>query len=761
MGEEAVEWLSIVERKFKETAGSSQTITLDAFKAVFVNKESPYVPRIFQLFDKDKSGNISLGELIDGFQLLVNGTQEQKLNFLFDTADLNGNGKIDADELDMIFSTSLADSSISITDGDYTGLVESFMSETDTDGDGAITFEELLAQFNKYPGLLPNMTFNVPGLLSVSSKDKQVRKSFLSKDFLSAPANFLRWCQNKNNRSNLILLCVFLFINLTLSLEAAYKWRAKGSNWFLVIARGNGACLNLNCSLIVVFVLREFLTSVRSSRLARYFQIDENIDIHRYIGYVIGVQGLCHTIAHIGNADAVATASDGKITITEVLFTNPHLTTLGHPWVAGTAFLSGWALDVVLAIMIGLSMDCIRRQGHFQLFYMSHLLFVVFWVLLLLHGPRFWKFFLLPGALFIYEKVLNMDIIRHAVHGGKTYIKEANLLSSGVTHLEITRPPNFDYEPGDYVFIKIPALTPYEWHPFTISGAPEKKDSFSLHIRSVGNWTKKLYDFIAEEIQKKETDQERKINSSAKSGDGTGVRKRKRSHYSATENTQTRRISRVNLIETQLACGTDLIQVSIQGPYGTPTRAIFHADHAVLIGAGIGVTPFASILQSIMYRYRLSKQTCPNCSHTWMEDLPATLMELKKVNFIWINRDNKSFEWFVGLLAQMELEQDQEHFEKFLDMEMYMTKALHENTMNSIALQMALQAAHRKTKKDVLTGLRTRLQCGRPDWDKVFRDIHADRKGCVEVFFCGAPVLGEVLEHFSNKYDFVFHKESF
>ena len=42
----------------------------------------------------------------------------------------------------------------------------------------------------------------------------------------------------------------------------------------------------------------------------------------------------------------------------------------------------------------------------------------------------------------------------------------------------------------------------------------------------------------------------------------------------------------------------------MDGPYGTPTRDVSKAEHAVLIAAGIGVTPFASILQSIVYKYR-------------------------------------------------------------------------------------------------------------------------------------------------------------
>ena len=40
----------------------------------------------------------------------------------------------------------------------------------------------------------------------------------------------------------------------------------------------------------------------------------------------------------------------------------------------------------------------------------------------------------------------------------------------------------------------------------------------------------------------------------------------------------------------------------VDGPYGSPSSRIFTVSHAVLVGAGIGVTPFASILQSVMHR---------------------------------------------------------------------------------------------------------------------------------------------------------------
>ena len=37
----------------------------------------------------------------------------------------------------------------------------------------------------------------------------------------------------------------------------------------------------------------------------------------------------------------------------------------------------------------------------------------------------------------------------------------------------MTRPKNYNFKSGDYLFINIPEIAKYEWHPFTISSAPD------------------------------------------------------------------------------------------------------------------------------------------------------------------------------------------------------------------------------------------------------------------------------------------------
>lgn len=120
------------------------------------------------------------------------------------------------------------------------------------------------------------------------------------------------------------------------------------------------------------------------------------------------------------------------------------------------------------------------------------------------------------------------------------------LLPSKVIHLVIKRPNNFHFHPGDYVFINIPEIAKYEWHPFTISSAPEQEgeifgaswvclfmycvfyfktllllvslsycisiicpiirsvspaytDVLWLHIRAVGQWTNRLHGYFEQE----------------------------------------------------------------------------------------------------------------------------------------------------------------------------------------------------------------------------------------------------------------------
>ncbi|CAI9559117.1 unnamed protein product, partial [Staurois parvus] len=68
---------------------------------------------------------------------------------------------------------------------------------------------------------------------------------------------------------------------------------------------------------------------------------------------------------------------------------------------------------------------------------------------------------------------------------------KAELLPSGVTFLKFQRPNDFEYKSGQWVRIACLSLGTNEYHPFTLTSAPNE-DTLSLHIRAAGPWTTRL-----------------------------------------------------------------------------------------------------------------------------------------------------------------------------------------------------------------------------------------------------------------------------
>lgn len=44
-------------------------------------------------------------------------------------------------------------------------------------------------------------------------------------------------------------------------------------------------------------------------------------------------------------------------------------------------------------------------------------------------------------------------------------------------------------------------------------------------------------------------------------------------------------------------------RMAIDGPFGTASEDVFRYEVVMLVGAGIGVTPFASVLKSVWYKH--------------------------------------------------------------------------------------------------------------------------------------------------------------
>jgi predicted ferric reductase len=134
---------------------------------------------------------------------------------------------------------------------------------------------------------------------------------------------------------------------------------------------------------------------------------------------------------------------------------------------------TGWANPtgvalVVILIIVGIGVHPkMRQKGHFELFYWTHILYIPFSILLVLHCDSTFWWLLIPLTIFLYSKIW---LIKLWFDGrGKTYVVSGVILPSNVTQLNIRRMERFNYHPGDWVFINVPIISMFEWHPFTIS----------------------------------------------------------------------------------------------------------------------------------------------------------------------------------------------------------------------------------------------------------------------------------------------------
>ncbi|XP_049880958.1 NADPH oxidase 5 [Pectinophora gossypiella] len=925
----SVDWL---EELFRNTVGDQQEITREQFQRIVVSKNPFFTERVFQIFDEDDSGTISLQEFIAAMHRFAGQTPDDKLRFLFKVYDLDGDGLIQHRELQHVMRACMEENGMQFSDEQLLELTSAMFEDADTENRGAITYEALKAQLNNHGGLLENLSISIDRWL-VPPKPEPKPTSFLHKLGKLKPYQ-LSLPYFRNNYVFVIYLAIFFLVNIGLFVSRCIEYRE--SNGFVILARGCGQCLNFNCAWVLVLMLRGCLTWLRARGLSSLLPLDHHIYLHKLTGVLIVLYSAVHTLMHLCNFSLIVVndpvINANNYTVYEWLLTErPGLFGL----VGGCANPTGVALLLILAVMFICSQPFIRRGGSFEIFYWTHLLYVPFWLLVIFHAPNFWKWFVLPGAIYIAERILRLAWMRS--ERGKTYISSGILLPSRVTHLVIKRPPHFDFRAGDYVFVNIPAIATYEWHPFTISSAPDQEEYMWLHIRGVGEWTNRLYSYF--EVQQARLHagevsphlsgenghdtlartSSNQSNKSKRKG-STGGKKRsvdfspvaytneaftieeektngdfkalsppprigrspgllaplsakfleksrsmpdvhnnaktkqrlmalrdymrsesensfdqcemRRAHlkalglaYRSPQNKSLahsfrymrtkptiiafktpsmedcerrrsnesiltiarRRLSKslspdkdfeglgerptITVVSPSEASTVESfanypvgkpLEIYLDGPYGAASSHIFRAQHAALIAAGIGVTPFASILQSVMYRYWSARTTCPKCQHTWAKDLPQHNMSLRKVDFFWINREQRSFEWFVSLLSQLEIEQAElGGAERFLEMHMYITSALQKTDMKAVGLQLALDLLHEKEKRDLITGLKTRTNAGRPNWDKVFQQLQEQHKGKVTVFYCGPPQLARILRVKCDQFGFNFRKEVF
>ncbi|XP_077154669.1 NADPH oxidase 4 isoform X1 [Ranitomeya variabilis] len=565
-----------------------------------------------------------------------------------------------------------------------------------------------------------------------------------------------------------------LFLFLWLVVNALLFWRTftryySGPQYYylhqmlglgLCISRASASILNFNCSLVLLPMCRTLLALVRRSKkiVSRKTRrlLHKYKSFHAACGIAICVFSAMHVGAHIINADNFSINYNTEYEALNVArYKNEDPRKIIFTSVPG---LTGVFMVLILFLMSTASTASIRASN-FDIFLHTHNLFFIFYVLLLVHASggvlkyqtnleehppgclqlnRTMKYYAplaeLNGEAYLLntekmapnslktrgELLINNSTLgicskdpEFQPHFPETWLWISAPLclycaerlyrffrsTKPVTITSVIHHPcnvieirmikdHFKARPGQYIILQCPRVSALENHPFTLTMCPtDTKATFAVHIKVVGDWTERLRSLLIQ------CDQGNEIIPI----------------FQHMKNPK----------------------IYIDGPFGSPSEEAMNYEVSLCIAGGIGVTPYASIFNQLLEKWKEYK--------------------LQRLYFVWICRDIQAFLWFADLLCILHKKFWQENRPDYLNIQLYLSQ--------TDGIQKIIGEKYQ--------ALNSRLFIGRPRWKLLFDEVaKSNRQKSVGVFCCGPKGLSKDLHKLCNRPNaygtrFEYNKESF
>jgi hypothetical protein len=545
---------------------------------------------------------------------------------------------------------------------------------------------------------------------------------------------------------NVILFFKILndWININISLGPLQL-----SGW-AAYAKAFGWLLDLNASIILLPVCRTIIrwmynrSTADQSFVARTFRailyfipIDRNLTFHKLIAKVVMFAAIGHTLAHFINYPLAAT----------------NAIAIFKPW----SFFTGGVIMLTMLFIYSGAAEGVRR-GQFEIFWYSHHVFVLFFGFNLVHSRGFFNpdyilFFPEVGFLYLIERIARL------IRANKKVVILSVTIMDDVLSLEVAKEGVFaqPYKEGQYIFLNSPPISRIQWHPFTISSAPEEQ-SVTVHIRvqGDGSWTRGLRDFVS------------------------AMGPRGRPFFKLDRQGPNGKVDGKILGPD----GQPILQ--IDGPHSAPTQHIGEYSNVMIVGAGIGVTPVASTIKSVVF-------------HKWKYFIGQCFPD--HAYFVWVcaHRDIDAFRWLIRVIkdaqdevCHMRATNPAHMAAKSFEVHIYVSSVPKGQKPVDVVVddEVGFWGVPREDAKvekvrcnwDEADLYKTML-CptahtqltdvhvweGRPKWDQRFSSIskaHPDQD--IGVMFCGNPAIAKDLRKYCHIHSrgrtkgiFKLHKENF
>ena len=484
--------------------------------------------------------------------------------------------------------------------------------------------------------------------------DKENKEDKDDKDGMADPARVSKRSKCLNclvaiglGEGQRVVMLILLLLNLTSFLAGFLLHTGLGFQASIAypLAKGAGFALDMDLAILLLPTLKSLQTAMRGKggRAREWIPLDDPISFHIAVATLVATNSFVHVCAHFVHMALIAGSPDFQtdplvawdLTAEEELSGTPI-----ESLILTRANFTGLLITTFMCVIYVTALPSVRRAtcclarrcGGFRLFQQAHSIWPIVYLLLLIHTtPRFWIWMFFPAIFVAVDRILLTQRQRYPA-----VLESARLLLFDVIHLTFEIPENFTYQAGQYVMLYWKG----EWHPFTLTSAPEEQH-LTLHIRASSSldWCSALRRHLLVEAPKaaqgvaaieaaKEPspgttiEYEKLVMPSGKvcckamptesSFRGTGSSDKVSldvsfdRHRQATgtfreraESTKTE--DSVALMEkANLPPGT--VELQLQGPFGAPAQRVWEFKTVMVVGAGIGVTPFVSILRSVQMR---------------------------------------------------------------------------------------------------------------------------------------------------------------
>ncbi|CAM9160730.1 unnamed protein product [Ascophyllum nodosum] len=218
------------------------------------------------------------------------------------------------------------------------------------------------------------------------------------------------------------------------------------------------------CVLSKCYATRYFL---HHSWLSLVVNVEPAHDLHTYFGTATLLFGCVHGAAHVAR-----TLHDG------------HAGSMIKLNVNRSGLVS---LVLLLPIAAPMLVGFLKSRLTFEVRKMLHMLFIPLIIALCFHTPAL----RLAGAILLTWYIL--DRLYFTIWMTFFIQRPVYKPVGRGTFVRFDLPAGYQFKVGAYVQVNCPAISAYDWHPFSLFPVPGSKPRAGFHVEAVGDWTEELF----------------------------------------------------------------------------------------------------------------------------------------------------------------------------------------------------------------------------------------------------------------------------